>query len=963
MTKKYIIIPLILFGILAGTFAYAQLGGFPVWHLIDNAIHPVTSAWEIGSSALRIAKGWFTDLDATTGNITTFTATDATIENATITNLNATITIESPLVVDPSTNPVITFTGDTDTGIGWISANKMSLMTGNVYRMILEPDGNIDFNDSVLQNIGVAGTDFDTVGGLTLADDLTAINADFSGYASSTIGLNTQGDGHFGGNVTIDGNATTSDFVISGGDLNKDGTALTIGADLTVGGFASSTSVNTSGAIHIGGNSVVDGTGSFALAKLTIDASGNFVTTGYASSTTGIWGQGDLHIGGNTTLDGNATTTGSMYIGQDLTVLNGKVGIGTTSPVYLLDVSGQIRGRDLLTLDNNGDPFVSVGDSGSGGDFGFMRWVSATDALSFGTTVGGTFNDQLIIKESGNVGIGTTTPKSLLTVDGTFAVGTNGTEMTVDASGNVVIGGTLGITGLATFDGDVLFNNPATTTAQFSGIFPTEPSHFAIKEYVDTQPGNAIDFDFTTTTSDIDDQLTYLMEDVISGDDEADIVSGSLTTATDNQFVVAFAIGSSTIPFATMEAGRVTLHIHAERTDGNDPVRFYYTIVQRDDSQSETILITSELSDLVTSKAAFGVHATILADLDFVLTDRLLVKIYANVGGTGVANQLTIYVQGATASRVEVGVPSTAFNAIFLGLDGRNSPTANIDWGGFDLTNIGTSSSTALNTSGALHVGTNGLIEGTLTLPDLANPAGAFAAYDPTGKLIATTTPAGVTPAGSNNEIITDDGSSGIVSESNLTFDGTNLLVTGNASTTAGLFTQGSAHIGGALTIDGNLTVIGTGHDSFSDFVVNEHLDWSADSVGTIHASNYTNNTYTGGTNITLNGSAFDLDDISGTYSVIAGNAAIVTVGALDSGTITSGFGDIETGGFASSTTGLFTQGSGHIGTTFVIEGAATTTDDHSFESLIRFGGGEMCIGEDTNTTTPNITIQACSEF
>ncbi|MCK5138856.1 MAG: hypothetical protein KAQ85_03345, partial [Thermodesulfovibrionia bacterium] len=52
------------------------------------------------------------------------------------------------------------------------------------------------------------------------------------------------------------------------------------------------------------------------------------------------------------------------------------------------------------------------------------------------------------------------------------------------------------------------------------------------------------------------------------------------------------------------------------------------------------------------------------------------------------------------------------------------------------------------------------------------------------------------------------------------------------------------------------------GHDSFSDFVANEHLDWTSDLGATnIHAGNYTNTTYTGGTGITLTGTVFSTTD------------------------------------------------------------------------------------------------------
>jgi hypothetical protein len=107
-------------------------------------------------------------------------------------------------------------------------------------------------------------------------------------------------------------------------------------------------------------------------------------------------------------------------------------------------------------------------------------------------------------------------------------------------------------------------------------------------------------------------------------------------------------------------------------------------------------------------------------------------------------------------------------------------------------------------------------------------------------------------------------------------------------------------------------------HDSLNNFVANEHIDWTGASAGTIHATNYTNTTYSEAT-----GSAEGLmsiahhDKLDGieanatadqTKSDIDG-LAITTVGALDTGSIASGFGAIDNGSSNITTTGTISGG------------------------------------------------------
>jgi len=68
--------------------------------------------------------------------------------------------------------------------------------------------------------------------------------------------------------------------------------------------------------------------------------------------------------------------------------------------------------------------------------------------------------------------------------------------------------------------------------------------------------------------------------------------------------------------------------------------------------------------------------------------------------------------------------------------------------------------------------------------------------------------------------------------------------------------TDGAGDLAWANDIDTTYVNTDWNHDLLTGFVANEHIDWTTDQGATnIHAGNYTNTTYTGGTNVTINGS------------------------------------------------------------------------------------------------------------
>jgi len=113
----------------------------------------------------------------------------------------------------------------------------------------------------------------------------------------------------------------------------------------------------------------------------------------------------------------------------------------------------------------------------------------------------------------------------------------------------------------------------------------------------------------------------------------------------------------------------------------------------------------------------------------------------------------------------------------------------------------------------------------------------------------------------------------------------------------------------GAITCD---------HDALTNFVANEHIDWTTDQGATnIHAGNYTdtNTTYLGGTNLTLVGTTFNVDDafLINSGSDIAGggagftwafnaSAGVDSVLTFGDGTINVSTGALQVGGVAVQT-------------------------------------------------------------
>ena len=169
----------------------------------------------------------------------------------------------------------------------------------------------------------------------------------------------------------------------------------------------------------------------------------------------------------------------------------------------------------------------------------------------------------------------------------------------------------------------------------------------------------------------------------------------------------------------------------------------------------------------------------------------------------------------------------------------------------------------------------------------------------------------------------------------NLTTSSGNITIDAAANDTDIIFkgTDNSSDIT-MLTLDGSEA----GAATFNNKVIATELDISgdADIDGTLEADA-----------ITINGTA-----IGSIYGVVAGSSSIVTTGALDSGSITSGFGNIDTGSSTITTTGLITGGSLDIDNVLINGTTIGHTDD---TDLMTVADGLLTVAGEVSMTTLDI--------
>ena len=100
-------------------------------------------------------------------------------------------------------------------------------------------------------------------------------------------------------------------------------------------------------------------------------------------------------------------------------------------------------------------------------------------------------------------------------------------------------------------------------------------------------------------------------------------------------------------------AGSAHFHFHAIKSSGAKNARIYFSAFKRAGAV-ETLIGTSEMSNIIGStKSEYDIHLD-LNDTDIDTTDRIMLKLYATPEGSGTAPVIAVYYEGTNGTRVEM---------------------------------------------------------------------------------------------------------------------------------------------------------------------------------------------------------------------------------------------------------------------------------------------------------------------
>jgi hypothetical protein len=327
-------------------------------------------------------------------------------------------------------NPRIFFNVNESTSKGQIimsgssGALDLGIGAGGTEIITLKGTGNVGIGTSApTQPLDVNGT--------AIVRDQFSIRGGITGYNPS-----------YAASYYIDNNGSTTYFNATGGNVGIGTSGPThlvqiYGAslpELRLGDASAQIQMytNTTDGVFgtVGGSPLVLRTN--ATERMRIDSSGN-VGIGTSSPTrklqvkgavgfeatnsTNFW---ELYNYTDNTLRFNYNGSGS----DEITITSaGLVGIGTSAPSSKLHINSASSDGIILTTTTNTEPYIAIQRNSASNGVGVLRLIDGGDLYIDNGANGASQTTKMVVKSSGNVGIGTSTPDTKLQVAGTGATG------------------------------------------------------------------------------------------------------------------------------------------------------------------------------------------------------------------------------------------------------------------------------------------------------------------------------------------------------------------------------------------------------------------------------------------------------------------------------------------------------------------------------------------------------------